>query len=71
MSKKSTDITNVQEPTGPECPFTRIVSCLKQTKKAKLDMGICTNCLLGRIETHLYAIVRKMYTLRKDETRRY
>jgi hypothetical protein len=58
--------SKVDQPTqvikAMECPFTDLKACLRQTNQAKLDMTICTNCVLGRIEKHLYAVVKKLYS---------
>jgi len=59
--KSKTDQT-VQVTKSMECPFTDLKVCLRQTNQAKLDMSICTNCILGRIEKHLYAVVKKLYS---------
>ena len=50
-----------------ECPFTDMRLCLRQTASAKLDLSICTNCILGRIEKHLFAIARKLYQQRHQQ----
>jgi hypothetical protein len=59
--KSKTDQT-AQVTKSMECPFTDLKVCLRQTNQAKLDMLICTNCILGRIEKHLYAVVKKLYS---------
>jgi hypothetical protein len=62
MKTKQDQTKTKQDQVGlNECPFMDVNVCLRQSPKTKLDLGICTNCILGRIEKHIYAIVKKLY----------
>ena len=51
----------INEPKIMSCIYSGLKNCLKQSPDIKIDQSICTNCLLGRIEKHLFSIVKKMY----------
>lgn len=58
---KKIESSNTQQKELLQCSFSDLKVCLKQSPTVKLNMEICTNCLLGRIEKHLFSIVKKMY----------
>jgi len=62
MMKSKTQAVEERPIKSMECPFTDLKVCLRQTNQVQLDMSICTNCILGRIEKHLYAVVKKLYS---------
>lgn len=60
--KKVSKQTQTEETKILNCSFSDLKVCLKQSSEVKLNMTICTNCLLGRIEKHLYGILKKLYS---------
>lgn len=38
------------------CLFMKLPKCMRQDTGRQLDLNICTACILGRIEGHLYAL---------------
>jgi len=51
MKKKDNTTMNMQA----KCPFMHMPKCYLQIPNKQLNLDICTCCILGRIEKHVFA----------------